>query len=286
MGGAVIRIDDVSDRVRLEELMIQSEKMMSIGGLAAGMAHEINNPLAAILQYVQLIRNRTRVAIAKNQAAAAECGITMSDVENYMSKRGIFTMIDAVLSAGQRASKIVENMLSFSRRGDMKFQYCNLTELLDRTVELAKNDYDFKKKYDFKTIEIVRDYDPGIPKIACEGSQIQQVFLNILKNGAQAMYDIRRSDGSSSRFHLKTWTENEMVCIGISDNGPGMAEETRKRVFEPFFTTKDVGVGTGLGLSLSYFIVTKNHNGHMSVESSPDKGTRFIIRLPLNQVQP
>ena len=283
LGGVVMRIHDVTERVRLEELMVQSEKMMSIGGLAAGMAHEINNPLAAILQNVQLLRNRLSFGIAKNQKVADEHGISIEAIEQYMGSRGIFKMIDAILSAGQRASKIVENMLNFSRKSDTRFIKHDLAELLDRTIELAENDYDLKKKYDFRQINITRDYDANLPKVACEGSQIQQVFLNILKNGAQAMGDVCRLDRQPSRFLLTTWSEANVACIAIEDNGPGMDEEVRKRVFEPFFTTKDVGIGTGLGLSLSYFIVTKNHNGHMSVESNPFKGTRFIIRLPIDQ---
>ncbi len=283
VGGVVMRVHDVTERIRLEELMVQSEKMMSIGGLAAGMAHEINNPLAAILQNVQLLRNRLSFGIAKNQKVAEEHGISIEAIEQYMGSRGIFKMIDAILSAGQRASKIVENMLNFSRKSDTRFIKHDLGQLLDRTIELAENDYDLKKKYDFRQIDITRDYDPKLPKVACEGSQIQQVFLNILKNSAQAMGDACRLDGQSSGFFLTTWLEAGVACVAIEDNGPGMDEEIRKRVFEPFFTTKDVGIGTGLGLSLSYFIVTKNHNGHMSVESNPDKGTRFIIRLPVEQ---
>ncbi len=283
LGGVVIRIDDVSDRIHLEELMVQSEKMMSVGGLAAGMAHEINNPLAAIMQNVQLLRNRISKGIPKNKKIAEEQGISIEAIELYMGSRGIFKMMDAILSAGQRASKIVENMLNFSRKSNTRFIRHDLADLLDRTIELAGNDYDLKKKYDFRKILISKEYDPDLPQVACEGSQIQQVFLNILKNGAQAMGDTCRLDGKPSQFQLSTWLENNVACVAIGDNGPGMDEEVRKRVFEPFFTTKDTGIGTGLGLSLSYFIITKNHNGHMSVKSNPFKGTRFVIRLPIDQ---
>ncbi len=280
--GAVIRVDEVTERVQIEELMIQSEKMMSVGGLAAGMAHEINNPLAAILQNVQLMRNRIQSKLPKNRDMAESCGISMEGIEIYMEKRGIFSMINSILLAGQRASKIVDNMLSFSRKGAASaFDEYDLAALLDKTIELAGNDYDLKKEHDFRKIEITKDYDASLPMVLCEGSQIQQVFLNVLKNGAQAMGEYERSDHQPSRFKLEIKQENGKACVIIEDNGPGMDEITSKRVFEPFFTTKDVGVGTGLGLSLSYFIITKNHKGQMNVMSFPGKGTRFVIHLPL-----
>jgi len=286
--GAVIRIDDVTERVRIEEMMIQSEKMLSVGGLAAGMAHEINNPLAGIMQNVQVMRNRMSGKLNKNRTAAFECGTTIEKIEEYMKKRSMFSMIDAVMESGKRAAKIVDNMLSFSRKSDTRFARHPIGELLDKTIELAENDYDLKKKYDFRQIEIVRNYDPDTPPVLCEYSKIQQVILNILTNGAQAMVDGRgqevdKDKTSVPRFTLSVMPEKDMVRIEIEDNGPGMDGETRKRVFEPFFTTKAVGVGTGLGLSVSYFIITENHRGTLAVGSAPEEGARFIIRLPLER---
>lgn len=278
--GAVIRMDDVTDRVRIEDMMVQSEKMLSVGGLAAGMAHEINNPLAGILQNVQVLRNRLAGNISKNIDTAIECGIEFEALERYMQKRGLPPMIDAVIESGTRAVRIVDNMLSFSRRSGSSLKRHSLPELLDKTVELASNDYDLKKKYDFRQIEIRREYEKGLPQITCEGSQLQQVFLNILKNGAQAMASHIPS-GKPPLLTLRIRRNRGHLDIEIEDNGPGMDDATRKRAFEPFFTTKRVGVGTGLGLSVSYFIITENHNGSMTVDSKPGKGARFTITLPL-----
>lgn len=280
--GAVIRVDDITERVRIEEMMIQSEKMLSIGGLAAGMAHEINNPLAGILQNVQVIRNRFKSDLMKNNEVAESCGTTIEVIENYVKDRGIFSMIESVMESGRRASRIVDNMLSFSRKSDSSFSPHNLAVLLDKTVELASNDYDLKKRYDFRQIEIVREYEHNVPEVFCEASKIQQVFLNLLKNGAQAMAE-KKGRGEKPRFILRVMIENGMIRVDIEDNGPGMDEMTRKRIFEPFFTTKGVGLGTGLGLSVSYFIITENHNGRMTVDSVPGKGTNFIIHLPLER---
>ncbi|MCP4698934.1 MAG: PAS domain S-box protein [Gammaproteobacteria bacterium] len=277
--GAVIRMDDITERVRIEEMVIQSEKMLSVGGLAAGMAHEINNPLAGILQNVQVIRNRLSNNLPKNRQAAETCGTTMEAMTAYMEQRQVFAMMESVVESSQRAAKIVDNMLGFSRKNDFGSAEHDLAELLDKTVELASNDYDLKKKYDFRQIEIVREYAPDLPKVWCEGNKIQQVFLNLLKNGAQAMAE--NNETGSSRFLLRLMAEdNGMARIEIEDNGSGMDEATRKRAFEPFFTTKKVGIGTGLGLSVSYFIVTDDHHGTMAVESSPGNGAKFIIHLP------
>ncbi len=280
--GAVIRVDDVTERVHIEEMMIQSEKMLSVGGLAAGMAHEINNPLAGILQNIQVIRNRIKRGLPKNSRTAKECGTSMEAIEAYMERRGMFSMIESILESGGRASKIVDNMLSFSRKGTANFASHDLCALLDKTVELACNDYDLKKKYDFRKIKILREYDTTLPEVSCEASMIQQVFFNILKNGAHAMSECEDKK-ETPQFMLRVVKESNMARAEIEDNGPGLDEFTRKRIFEPFFTTKGVGSGTGLGLSVSYFIITENHGGTMTVESTPGKGTKFIIRLPLKR---
>jgi len=278
--GAVIRVDDVTERVRLEEMMIQSEKMMSVGGLAAGLAHEINNPLAGIMQNTQIARNRLSAVSPADQRAAAECGTTLEAIKAFHEKRGLINILEAALESGSRAAKIVNNMLSFSRMEDASLTRQNLAELLDATIELAQSDYDLKRKHDFRKIEIIREYDTATPPVLCAGSKIQQVFLNIFKNGAEAMATWENRPIPPC-FQLRVKPEEDMVRIEIKDNGPGMDADVRKRVFEPFYTTKSGEGGTGLGLSVSYFIITENHHGSMTVEAEPGKGARFIIRLPV-----
>nr|NJM03011.1 GAF domain-containing protein [Desulfobacula sp.] len=271
------------EKKNLEEMMVQSEKMVSIGGLAAGMAHEINNPLAGILQNTQVIRNRLKEKLPANVSAAGEFGLDLDGIQAYMEKREIFKMIDSVLDAGKRAAAIVSNMLSFSRKSSSSFMPEDVCELLDKTLELAESDYSLKKKFDFKKIRVIKEYGPGIPKIRCKSSEIQQVFFNILSNGAQAMISWEQLPDPC--FILKIYRQETGVGIEISDNGPGMKEEIRKRVFEPFFTTKVVGEGTGLGLAVSYFIVTENHKGQIEVSSKPLMGTKFTILLPLEGME-
>jgi PAS domain S-box-containing protein len=285
--GAVIRIDDVTEKVRLEEMMIQSEKMLSIGELAAGMAHEINNPMAGIMQTADVLRNRLADAnMPANIRIADEVGANMETIQAFMEKRKVLTMLSNIHESGMRVVDIIANTLSFSRKSVPEFKKCNLAELVDRSLELAATDYDLKKQYDFKSIRIVREYNDNLPLVPCEKAKIQQVLLNILKNGSQAMRNnLTNGNGSPPCFCLRLTTDstNGMFSMEIEDNGPGMDEKTRRRVFEPFFTTKPEGEGTGLGLSVSYFIITKNHMGELSVESTPGKGTRFTIKLPLQR---
>jgi PAS domain S-box-containing protein len=278
-GQAVIRIDDVTEQARIEEIMMQTEKMMMVGGLAAGMAHEINNPLGAILQNAQNIERRISPDLPANIEAAQAAGINLGDVHTYLENRGILGFISHIRVAGSRASKIITNMLKFSRKSESRRETADISEVLEQVLELASNDYDMKKSYDFKHIQVVREFDTTVPPIVITVLEIEQVLLNIIKNAAQAMSaaNLRREPVLT----LRTRRENEMAVIEIEDNGPGMDGSTQRRIFEPFFTTKAVGVGTGLGLSVSYAIITNNHKGSIEVESKPGEGARFIIRLPI-----
>jgi len=281
--GAVIRVDDVTERVQIEEMMIQSEKMLSVGGLAAGMAHEINNPLGAILQASQNIVRRVSPEFPVNLQVAESCGTNLDAVRSYLEQREVLSFLEDIRESGLRAAQIVENMLAFSRKPEAGGSSTDLAELLDRTLVLAGSDYDLKKRYDFRQIEIVRDYAPDTPPVICQAGKMQQVFFNILRNGAEAMRETQ-DGGRVPKLVLRVFPEGRMVRVEIEDNGPGMDEAIRKRIFEPFFTTKPPGSGTGLGLSVSYFIVTQDHKGSLAVVSQPGEGSRFIIELPVEGV--
>ncbi len=276
--GAVVRVDDITDRVRLEQMMVETEKMMSVGGLAAGMAHEINNPLSGILQSCQNIQRRLSPGLDANRASADRLGLDLDQVQRYLQERDITGFLDDIRDAAGRASRIVADMLAFGRRRETEFVETRLDALLDSVVRLAASDYDLKKQYDFKQIEITRDYDAGLPALYCDPVEIEQVILNLIKNAAQAMAEAGKPP---YRLTLRTRYDGNYARIEVEDNGPGMDEQTRKRVFEPFFTTKPAGVGTGLGLSVSYYIITEQHSGTLAVASAPGKGARFVIRLPL-----
>ncbi|OQY12573.1 MAG: hypothetical protein B6I31_02965 [Desulfobacteraceae bacterium 4572_19] len=281
--GAVLKVDNVTEKAKTDEMMIQTEKMLTMGGLAAGMAHEINNPLAGILQNVQVMRNRMQVGLAKNQEVAEEIGVSMEAIQEYMEKRGLYRMIKAVLEAGKRGAKVVENMLSFSRKSESKGTKLDIKDLIESSLGLAENDYGLKKTFNFKQIEIQREYQEDIPKVYCERSKIQQVLLNLFKNSAHAMNEEGADKPPKIIIRIKAKGDNAQ--IEIEDNGCGMTEDVQKKALEPFFTTKAVGIGTGLGLSVSNFIITENYKGSIRIISSPGKGANFIIQLPFDNAQ-
>ncbi|MBU2513491.1 PAS domain S-box protein [bacterium] len=280
--GAVIRIDDITTRVRIEEMMVQSEKMASLGGLAAGMAHEINNPLAGMMQNAQVLRKRLSEHNMKNLQLAEECGTSMEAIQAFMEKQGVTQIFNSIQESGLRANHIVKNMLSFSHKSDAKYKEHDLGELMDKAIELAESDYNLARQYDFKKIKIIKKYEKNMPKTQCEENKVLQVFLNILINGAYAMGE-GLDEKRSPCFTLSIKSDGQMAYVEIADNGPGMEEAVRKRIFEPFYTTKDIGRGTGLGLSVSYYIISDYHDGSISVESELGKGSKFIIRLPFRR---
>ncbi|MFH1152263.1 MAG: response regulator [Pseudomonadota bacterium] len=276
--GMVVNLRDITLLKKTAEAMIQNEKMMSLGGLAAGMAHEIRNPLAAIIQNTQVLGNRLFGRLPANDKVAEECGVSLEAIQVYLETRKVRSILESLRESGIRVNTIIDNMLSFSRKSEARLVPCNLAGLMDKTIELASQDYDLKKKYNFRQIRIERKYDPDLPEVPCEASKIQQVFFNILKNGSEAMVEAGQPDPC---FILRTRQKRDMACVEIEDNGPGIDADIRKKIFVPFFTTKGSDVGTGLGLSISYFIVTKGHQGTLEVESIPGKGTNFILCLPL-----
>lgn len=272
-------VRDITEQKKMHEMMVQTEKMISVGGIAAGIAHEINNPLGIILQASQNLIQRTRPDFKKNVEAATQIGLDMGLLQKYMRARQLDVFIEDIRSAALRASSIIRHMLDFSRRSESRRTLCDIAAIADRALDLASNDYDLRKSYDFKKIAIVKEYASSVPAIGCTATELEQVFLNVLRNAAQAM---AAADPPVAEpcIAVRIRDLSDRVCIELEDNGPGMAENVRRRIFEPFYTTKPPGVGTGLGLSVSYFIVTKGHGGRMSVKTSPGGGALFGIELP------
>lgn len=277
----LVFLTDTTERKQTEELMIQTEKMMSVGGLAAGMAHELNNPLGGILQGIQNIQRRLSPDLNSNYEPAKELGIDLHHLQQYMEKREILTFFDGIKNSGRKASEIISNMLQFSRKSESRKAPTNLIELMENVLELAGKDYDLKKKYDFRNIDVTKEFDSDLPLIPCTETEIEQVVLNLLNNAAYAM--AKEGGKGPNCITIRLSIDQNAARVEIEDNGPGMDEATKKRIFEPFFTTKPLGEGTGLGLSVSYMIITNNHKGTMEVESEPGKGSTFIIRLPLGE---
>ncbi len=280
--GAVIRIDDISERVRMEESMIQSEKMLSIGMLAAGMAHEINNPLAGITLSMQNIMRRIDPDLNKNIEAAKKHRLELEAMNAYLKERKVMDMLEGVKDAAAHTGVIVDNMLHFSRNATAEFELIDLAEILDQTLEMAALDYDLKSQYDFRNVRITKSYDSNLAPVPCISSGIKQVLLNLFSNAAQAMHEAA-SEENIPTLLVSTYRRGDSAVIELADNGPGMDQETQQRIFDPFYTTKTVGRGTGLGLFIAYFIVTDTHGGRITVESEPNHGAKIIIELPLDR---
>jgi PAS domain S-box-containing protein len=305
--GAVLHIDDVTSRVRIEEMMRQSAKMASVGQLAAGIAHEINNPLSGVMQSAQLVQMAFDTQRPRTRELLHACGVDPDGLDRYLEERRTGEYLEGIRSISKRAAKIVSDLLSFSRKSAAKPALYDLNVLVEQALDLAATDYNLKQGYDFRDIEIVRELAPDLPRVLCDGSQVQQVVLNLVRNAAQEM--VRKKEkmahapgGGEYRPRLTLRTSlakkvndehhrhrledvrprEQAVWLEIEDNGPGIPKDTRARLFEPFFTTKEVGEGTGLGLWLCWSIVVEQHNGQIWEEPGQEGGARFVVELPVN----
>jgi two-component system NtrC family sensor kinase len=230
---------------RTQEQLLQSEKMAAVGQLISGVAHELNNPLTAILGYSQLL--------------ASSCEISVRGGE-YLEK---------LHKQAQRTQRIVQNLLSFARQQKPERLPVNLNQILDDT--LALREYDLR----INNIQIHRELTPNLPFTAADPHQLQQVFLNILNNAVDAVLE----KGHRGEIWIRSAMEGRNLVVEFTDSGSGVVDPSR--VFDPFYTTKPVGKGTGLGLSICYGIVTE-HGGTVQVRNAPPRGATFVVKLPLH----
>jgi two-component system NtrC family sensor kinase len=228
----------------IQNTLVQSQRLASLGKLAAGIAHEINNPLGGILVLSSLV------------------------VEDLKDDDPHRENLQEVIKQTMRCRDIVKGLLQFSRQEEGKTEYVKVNDILNNTLSLIE------KQALFHNIEVVKNLDAELPYILGDNSQLQQVFINVILNAVQAMKEIGTL--TINTLHEK---KNDMVVIEISDTGCGIPEEMIDRIFDPFFTTKEVGEGTGLGLSIAYGIVTKHH-GRMTVKSKVNEGSTFTIKIP------
>lgn len=278
--GAIIRIDDVTKRMRMEESLAQVDRLSSVGMLAAGMAHEINNPLSAILQGVQNLERRLLQDMPANRDTAETHGAPFSMLQSYMQERHIPHLLESIQSSGQHIGGIVSNMLRFSRKHDPARVPADVNVLVEKALEFAESDQDIQRLGDFSGITLLRDLTPGLPKVMCSESDIVQVLLQLLRTSVHSLH--ARSSDKKPSIRLQTRREKTSVSISITDNGPGMPPEVCRRIFEPFYTTHDLGQGgLNIGLSLTFFIITTVHKGTLHCESSLEHGTTFTVRLPI-----
>ena len=232
-----------ADLRQAQEQLLQSEKMSAIGQLMSGVAHELNNPLTAILGYAQLLEPELQTERGKE-------------------------FVLKLYKQAQRTHRVVQNLLSFARQRKPTKNKVDLRAVIEDTLMLR--DYDLK----LNNIEIRREYQEDLPMVLADAHQLEQVFLNIVNNGVDAILDT----GPKGLIEVRTYTEGKYVCIEFHDSGPGIKD--LKRVFDPFYTTKKIGKGTGLGLSICYGIV-KEHGGNIVALNHQSGGATFLVRLPI-----
>lgn len=229
----------------------QSEKFSAIGQLVAGVAHELNNPLAAIMGYSELL-------LMPGQPA--------DTTRNYLENIRRSVML---------CNSIIQNLLSFSRKKERKREYIQINPVIESTLEL--------KKHDFKVdrILVFKDLAQDIPHTMADVHELQQVFLNIINNAHQAM---KEENGEKRILTIRSEFDQDVIRIRFQDSGPGIPRENLQKIFEPLFTTKEEGKGTGLGLSICYEII-REHRGNIYVASELEKGATFVIELPITSQQ-
>jgi len=284
--------ETLNERVKQQTAMlIQSEKMASIGVLAAGVAHEINNPISFI--------NGNLSTMVKYSDRITELVTLYTALEKHLSEKGDQTTrekvdkindfkkkqkIDYILGdikdlvtesqeGAERIRKIVLDLKTFSRVDEAEYKYADLHEIIDSTLNMVHNEMKYNT-------QVINNYDNNLPQIKCFPQKLSQVFMNLLINSIRAIDEHGAITIATHLIKAGKRRQDEQVKIIVSDNGSGIEEENLKNLFDPFFTTKPVGEGTGLGLSITYDIV-KSHGGEITVESNIGEGTTFTILLPI-----
>lgn len=257
--------------------LLQAEKMASIGQLAAGVAHEINNPIGFINSNLQSLKdyvgNLLKIIEFSEKVIDKSAGEPYKKLKSDFFERqqydfirdDVTELVSECLEGTGRVAAIVKNLKSFSHVDNSEWQYADLADGMENTLKIVNNQLKYK-------VGIHRDYDEKLPEVYCQPMQLNQVFMNLLVNAAQAIEH-------NGDIFITIKAEADGVNVSIRDTGSGIPKKSLDKIFDPFFTTKPVGSGTGLGLSLSYSIVQK-HEGHIAVNSEEGVGTEFIISLP------
>ncbi|OUL28810.1 response regulator [Nostoc sp. 106C] len=275
--------------------LIQSEKMSSLGELVAGVAHEINNPVNFIygnLTYAQeYIHNLLRIVQVYQQYYPNPVSEVQAEIEandlNFLIE-DLPKLLDSMKIGAKRIRDIVLSLRIFSRLDESEIKDVDIHEGIDSTLMILG--HRLKGKPGNSGIQVIKEYG-SLPLVECFAGQINQVFMNIISNAIDALEESLRScplltinqkNNEHPTIHIRTEATDNQVLIRIADNGPGIPKELQKKIFDPFFTTKPIGVGTGMGLAISYQIVKEKHGGSLQCVSCPEGGTEFIISIPQN----
>ena len=293
--GFIILGQDLTEQKILESQLLQSNKLEALGQLAAGVAHEINNPLQYVgdnLRFMNTsfakvvnILDIYRKAFQKIDSPV-ELNEIFKQANEYTETVKLPFLLEQIpealsqsLEGAERVSKIVLSMKAFSHPGTGKKMPANINQSIENTITVSRNQWKYEA-------EVKLELDLELPSVPCFESELNQVLLNLIVNAADAIHDAKEKKViSEGLIIIKTMRDDFYVSIIVEDNGAGIPLNIQEKVFEPFFTTKEVGKGTGQGLAISYAIIVEKHHGMMYFESEPGKGTRFIIKLPLEELE-
>jgi histidine kinase len=253
----LVTTSDITARLLAEQQLIQASKMATLGEMATGIAHELNQPLSVIKTACSFLRRK----VIRNETIETEILKIMSEeIDGHVD----------------RASKIINHMREFGRKSEVSKEKTYIHEVLMKSLDF------FKQQLKLREIEVVLDLDPKLPFVWADPNRLQQVFINLLINARDAIerrWEEVRPEGEGKRIILKAGLKGRMVTTTITDNGTGIPKDILDKIFEPFFTTKKSGKGTGLGLSISYGIV-RDYDGRIRVNTEPGKGSSFIVQFP------
>ncbi|GAB4377240.1 MAG: hypothetical protein Kow00121_26100 [Elainellaceae cyanobacterium] len=282
---------------RTQVQMVQSEKMSSLGQMVAGIAHEINNPvnfihgnLAYMQEYAHNLLNFIRLYQTCYPDPVPKIQMEAEALDIEFIQADLPKMIDSMKTGTDRIRQIVLSLRNFSRMDEAEFKVVDIHEGIDSTLLILQ--HRLKDQPERPAIQVIHDYG-SLPTVECCPGQMNQVFMNILANAIDALEEANSKESEKEvkknpgQITISTsLLEKEWIRIAIADNGTGMPEAVQKRIFDPFFTTKSVGKGTGMGMPISYQIVTKKHGGRLDCFSTPNQGTEFVIQIPVRQQVP
>ena len=291
ISGFIIIGADITERKALDNNLAQTEKLKSIGQLAAGIAHEINTPtqyvgdntrflqdafqdiVHLLDQYYRLLQAVKSEGVTADLIREVEQDMEAADVDFLLEE--IPAAIQQTLEGVNRIGKIVRAMKEFSHPGQDEKKPIDINKAIESTITVARNEW----KY---VADMVTDVDPSLPLVSCLPGELNQVILNLIVNATHALADVREPQSEQKGLiKVATCQKEDFVEIKISDSGPGIPEDIRHRIFDPFFTTKELGKGTGQGLAIAHSVIVEKHGGSIHLETQEGIGTTFIICLPI-----